>query len=162
MQQSHGWARPWSHRKLACGCGVPGVRQAKPCRRLFSHGWKEKIRLDARLWACRRCHWVTYVSSYRPVSSNGRRPHQLPEQKIHGGRHTDPEGFNEHGARSSGIHLFAPGLLLALKTSLMSPSTGRDGRPPSPGEMRTEPLRPPAGTSAPLKRKACGHPWLRN
>ncbi len=47
---------------------------AKPCRRLFAHNWMKKISPDARRWACRLCHRVTYVSSNRQGSSNGRRP----------------------------------------------------------------------------------------
>ena len=47
---------------------------AKSCRKLFAHSWTERIRPDARLWACRLCHRVTYTSSNRPGSSNGRRP----------------------------------------------------------------------------------------
>lgn len=54
---------------------------AKPCRKLFAHSWSERIRPDARLWACRFCHRVTYASSNRPGSSNGRRPPSYQYQK---------------------------------------------------------------------------------
>lgn len=47
---------------------------SKPCRKLFAHRWSERIRPEARLWACRRCHRVTYESNNRPGRSNGRRP----------------------------------------------------------------------------------------
>ncbi|QNI68483.1 hypothetical protein SynBMKMC1_02427 [Synechococcus sp. BMK-MC-1] len=47
---------------------------SKPCRKLFAPSWSERILPDARLWACRRCHRVTYESSNRPGSSNGHRP----------------------------------------------------------------------------------------
>ena len=36
---------------------------AEPCRKLFSHGWSERICRDTHLWACRLYHWVTYASS---------------------------------------------------------------------------------------------------
>jgi hypothetical protein len=47
---------------------------AKPRRRLFCPHWSLLCRPESRPWACRHCHRVTYASSNRPGTSNGRRP----------------------------------------------------------------------------------------
>jgi hypothetical protein len=82
---------------------------AKPCRKLFSPGWSERIRPSARPWACRRCHRVTYASSNRPRSSNRPQTSQLSEQETHGCRHPDLEGFHGPGARGCRKHLCPTG-----------------------------------------------------
>lgn len=56
------------HLDLSCPCC------SSPCRVLFSLGWAKDLHPSARLWACRRCHRVTYRSSNRPGSSKGKRP----------------------------------------------------------------------------------------
>ena len=89
----------------------------KPCRKLFSHGWSERIRPDARLWACRLCHRVTYTSSNLPGSSNNRRPPSYRSRK-----HTEAAirirrdfmGLDPEEAENI---YFPPALLLVLKTS---------------------------------------------
>lgn len=47
---------------------------SKACRVLFSPGWARDLPPDCRLWACRRCHRVTYRSSNRPGGTNGKWP----------------------------------------------------------------------------------------
>lgn len=47
---------------------------SRACRVLFSLGWARDLRPTCQLWACRRCHRVTYRSSNRSGSTNGRRP----------------------------------------------------------------------------------------
>lgn len=47
---------------------------SRACRVLFSPGWARDLPPDCRLWACRHCLRVTYRSSNRPGSTNGRRP----------------------------------------------------------------------------------------
>lgn len=54
---------------------------AKPCRRLFCPSWSLLFRPESRPWACRHCHRVTYTSSNRPGSSNGRRPPSYRSRK---------------------------------------------------------------------------------
>ena len=90
---------------------------SKPCRKLFAHRWSERIRSDARLWACRRCHRVTYASSNRPGSSNGRRPPSYRSRK-----HTEAairirRDFMGLEPEEAGNIYFPPATLLAHKTS---------------------------------------------
>ena len=90
---------------------------ARACRRLFAHGWTERIRPDARLWACRCCHRVTYTSSNRPGSSNGRRPPSYRSRK-----HTEAairirRDFMGLEPEEAGNIYFPAALFLAHKTS---------------------------------------------
>lgn len=63
------------HLDLVCPCC------SRACRVLFCQGWAKDLRPDCQLWACRRCHRVTYRSSNRPGSSNGKRPPSHPYRK---------------------------------------------------------------------------------